>query len=131
MTEHPDVVLVRRGYEAFSTGDMATLSEIIAEDATQYQPGSGPLSGQHQGREAILAFYGRLASESGGTFRVELQHVYTDGDGQVVACHRATAQRAERRLDTGAALVFTIKDRQARDIHGVQEDLDEWDEFWS
>ena len=43
MAEHPDVALIRRGYDAFSTGDVATLSEIIAPDATQYQPGSNVL----------------------------------------------------------------------------------------
>ena len=42
-----------------------------------------------------------------------------------------TAQRGDRRLNTGAALVFTIKDGKAQDLHGVEEDLDDWDEFWS
>jgi hypothetical protein len=62
---------------------------------------------------------------------VELQHLYTDGQGRVVACQRATGQRAHRQLDTGAALVFTIMNGQAHDIHGYQEDIDAWDEFWS
>jgi hypothetical protein len=131
MAEHPDVALVRRGYVAFSSGDVATLSELLAEDARQYQPGSGSMSGEFRGRDAILAFYVRLASETNGTFRVELEHVYTDGEGRVVACSRNTAQRGDRRLNTGAALVFTIKDGKAQDLHGVEEDLDDWDEFWS
>jgi hypothetical protein len=38
MAEHHDVALVRRGYAAFSAGDVATLSELLAEDARQYQP---------------------------------------------------------------------------------------------
>ena len=131
MAEHPDVALVRRGYVAFSSGDVATLSELLAEDARQYQPGSGSMSGEFRGRDAILAYYGRLASETNGTFRVELEHVYTDGEGRVVASSRNTAQRGDRRLNTGAALVFTIKDGKAQDLHGVEEDLDDWDEFWS
>jgi uncharacterized protein len=131
MAEHPDVALVRRGYVAFSSGDVATLSELLAEDARQYQPGSGSMSGEFRGRDAILAYYGRLAKETNGTFRVELEHVYTDGEGRVVACSRNTAQRGDRRLNTGAALVFTIKDGKAQDLHGVEEDLDDWDEFWS
>jgi uncharacterized protein len=131
MAEDPDVALVRRGYQAFSAGDLATLSEIIAEDAGQYQPGASSVAGRHAGRQAILDFYGRLATETDGTFRVELQHVYTDGQGQVVACHRVTAQRGDRTLDTGASLLFTIKDGLAHDIHGYQEDLADWDQFWS
>ena len=68
MGEHPDVALVRRGYQAFATGDVETLSEVIAEDATQYQPGTGAMAGDHKGRQAILEFYGRLAAETDGTF---------------------------------------------------------------
>ena len=93
MAEHPDVALVRRGYAAFSAGDMATLSELLAEDARQYQPGSGSVSGEYRGRDAILAFYARLASETNGTFRVVLEGVYTDGEGRVVASSQTTAQR--------------------------------------
>ena len=131
MAEHPDVALVRRGYAAFSAGDMATLSELLAEDARQYQPGSGAISGEYRGRDAILAFYARLASETNGTFRVVLEGVYTDGEGRVVASSQTTAERGDRRLDTGAALVFTIKDGKAQDVRGFQEDLDVWNDFWS
>jgi len=131
MTEHPDVALVRRGYEAFSTGDIETLSEVIADDATQYQPGTGEMAGERVGLQAILEFYGRLASETNGSFRVELEGLYTDGQGRVVAIHRSTGDREGRHLDTGTSLIFTISDGQARDIHGCQEDIDAWDQFWA
>jgi ketosteroid isomerase-like protein len=130
MSEHPDVALVRRGYEAFSNADMATLSEIIAPDATQYQPGSSELAGEHKGLEAILDFYGRLANSTDGTFRVELEHLYADGQGRVVATHRATAERQGRRMDSRASLIFTVIDSKAFDIHGCLEDIDDWDAFW-
>ena len=131
MSEHPDVALVRRGYEAFSAGDMATLSQIIAADATQFQPGTGAVSGDHKGRDAILEFYGQLAAGTDGTFRVELERLHTDGQGRVVALHRATAQRQGRSLNTSASLIFTISNGMAVDIHGCQEDIDAWDAFWA
>jgi ketosteroid isomerase-like protein len=109
---------------------MAMRSELLAEDARQYQPGSGAISGEYRGRDAILAFYARLASETNGTFRVVLEGVYTDGEGRVVASSQTTAQRGDRRLDTGAALVFTIKDGKAR-MCRVPGDLDVWNDFWS
>jgi len=131
MAEHPDVILVRRGYDAFSTGDVAPLSETIAGHATQYQPGRSALAGDHRGLQAILEFNGRQSSKTNGTFRVELGRLFTEGQGRVVATHRATGERAGRRLDTGASLNFTVIDGTARDIHGCQEDIDAWDEFWA
>jgi hypothetical protein len=39
MAEHPDVALVKRGYEAFNSADVSTLTEIIADDAVQTMVG--------------------------------------------------------------------------------------------
>jgi hypothetical protein len=54
--------LVRRGYAAFSTGDIAALSELFADDAVWHVPGSGSLSGAKHGRDAILMFFGEPTS---------------------------------------------------------------------
>ena len=35
---HPNEDLVRRGYEAFATGDMATLNELFADDKLKLEP---------------------------------------------------------------------------------------------
>ena len=44
MTEHPNVELARRGYEAFAKGDLATLTELLADDVVWHVQGGGPLS---------------------------------------------------------------------------------------
>ncbi len=131
MPEHPDVVLVRRGYQAFSTGDAATLADLIAADATQFQPGASSLSGEFKGLESILGFYGQLAARTNGTFRLELGRIYTDGQGRVLATQRSTAQREGKTLDNWSSLEFTVVDGTVRDIHGFAEDLAAWDEFFS
>ena len=42
---HPNEDLVRRGYEAFATGDMATLNEFFADDVVWHAPGRNELAG--------------------------------------------------------------------------------------
>ena len=44
MTEHPDVELSRRGYDAFAKGDMATLTELIADDVVRILRGDKPVN---------------------------------------------------------------------------------------
>ena len=63
MTEHPNVEYARRGYAAFGSGDLATLSELIADDAVWHAQGVGPLSGDYHGRDQVFGFFGRLAEE--------------------------------------------------------------------
>ena len=50
---------VRRGYEAFNSADMKTLTDIFDENASWHTPGRGPLAGDHQGRDATFAQFGR------------------------------------------------------------------------
>jgi len=38
MTEHPSVELIRRGYAAFAAGDVATMTELIADNVTSPPP---------------------------------------------------------------------------------------------
>jgi uncharacterized protein len=64
-----DVGVVRRGYEAFNTGDMKTLTELFDESASWHTPGRGSLAGDHEGREATFAYFGQLGGETGGTFQ--------------------------------------------------------------
>ena len=86
-------MLVRRGFQAFNTGDVETLSGIFADDAVQVMGGNNLLRGEHKGREAILSMYGRLAEHTGGTFQAGLQMVVAN-DSTAVAIYRGANGRA-------------------------------------
>lgn len=131
MTEHADVTLVREGYEAFSKGDVGTLTRLIAEDAVQHVGGEHPLAGDYKGREQILAHYGQLAEQSGGSFRVELQQLFTDGHGHVMAVHRVSAERGGQSLAQAGGLFFTVRDGEAVDIVQCDDDQEAINRFWS
>jgi ketosteroid isomerase-like protein len=50
--ENPEIV--RRGYAAFTSGDIETLTALFDKSASWHTPGRGPLAGDHVGREAVL-----------------------------------------------------------------------------
>lgn len=131
MAEHPHAALVRKGYSAFSRGDMKTLSEIIAKDATHHVPGHHSLAGDYKGIDAILGYYQQLAAETGGTLRVELQHLFADGRGHVMSVQHATAERAGKSLDAMGGIMFMVVGDKVTDLDECAEDLDVIDDFWS
>src|SRR5205807_3469170 len=90
MTADQNVAIMRRAYDAFNTGDMNTLTELMDETAW-HLPGRSDMAGDYQGRGATLAYFGQLAEKTGGTFRAELQHMAADGDNRVVGIQRSTA----------------------------------------
>jgi hypothetical protein len=122
---------VRRGYAAFNSGDMKTLTEIFDESASWHTPGRSPLAGDRNGRDATFAQFGRYSGGTGGTFRAVLKSVGMSDDGRVVAIHHNTAKRDGKQLDVDCCLVFEFKDGRVIDGREYFFDLYAWEKFWS
>lgn len=131
MAEHPHVAVVRKGYDAFSRGDMKTLSALLAGDCTHHVPGSHSLAGDYKGRDAVLGYYRQLASETDGSFRVELEHLFADGRGHVMSVHRVTAGRPGKSLDAMGGIVFRVVGEKITDLDECVQDMDVANEFWA
>ncbi|MEU0071652.1 nuclear transport factor 2 family protein [Streptomyces sp. NPDC006332] len=132
MAEHPHAALVRKGYEAFTRGDMDTLRGLMTADCTHHVPGSHPLSGDFKGLDATIDMYGRLYEETGGTLRVEVESVLVDGRGHAVAVHRFSGERPDkRRIDEKGCIVFRIVGDKISDLDECVEDIDRANEFWA
>lgn len=131
MAEHPHAALIRRGYEAFSAGDMDTLASLMTSDVTHHVPGTHPLSGDHKGIKAVLDYYGQLATQTNGTLRVELQNLLVDGRGHVVSVTRISAEREGRKLDQTDSIVFRIVGDKVTDLDECVEDIDATNEFFA
>src|SRR5205823_14485165 len=109
MEPHQNVAIMQRAYEAFNTGDMNTLTELM-DETVWHLPGRSSMAGDYQGRGACLAYFGQLAQETGGSFRAELQHMAADGGNLVVGIQRSTADRNGKHLDVANCIVFELKD---------------------
>src|SRR5436190_14912958 len=106
---HPNEDLVRRGYAAFGSGDMATLDQLFADDIIWHVPGRSPLSGDYTGKEAVFGLFGRLAQETGGNFRIELHDVLAN-DEHAVALTTTTGERDGKSLNQNGVQVFHVRD---------------------
>jgi len=126
---HPDEELVRRGYDAFSRGDMETLREVFHPQLVWHSPGRNQLAGDHRGVEAVLGFFGRTMELTGGTFRVEVHDVVAS-DEHVVGLNSVAAQRDGKTLNGRNALVFHVRDGRATEVWQFWEDQYAADEFF-
>jgi len=128
---HPNEDLVRKGYEAFSQGDLETLGEVLSADVVHSVPGDSLISGEYKGQDEVFGLYGKLFELSGGTMQVELQDVRAEGDDTVVARHRGTATRGDKTLDEMGTIVFTIEDGKAVRLDESFDNQAAEDAFWS
>ena len=130
MTEHPNAALLRKGHEAFSTGDRKTLSEIIAEDALWHVAGKSPISGDYRGREAVFGMFDKLAELSGGTIKIE-DHDFLGTDQHAVALCKIIATRGGKTLDANYCEVVHFREGQVVEDWVLAYDQYAFDEFWS
>ena len=126
-----NVETIRRGYQAFNTGDMKTLTEIFHENASWHTPGRSSIAGDRKGRDEVFAHVGRYGGETAGTFKATLQHLLRSDDGRVVGIHHNSAKRNGKQLDVYCCIVFEFKDGRIIDGREHFYDLYAWDEFWS
>ena len=133
MSEHPNAALHRKGHEAFSKGDMATLTKLIAEDTVWHAAGKGPLAGERRGRDTVFEMFAQIGKLSGGTFELH-DHDFLASDhshGHTVALFRVTAARAGKTLDAKVCEVVHWKNGQIVEDWTFVYDQYAFDEFFS
>jgi ketosteroid isomerase-like protein len=131
MADSPNEAVVRRGYEAFNAADAATLSQLLADDVVQVNPGSNWSSGERKGRDKVLSMYAEYGARTNGNFAAELESVKAKGDDQVVARHRVKGERAGRTIDVGEEIVFTVENGQITRLDVTADDPAAEDAFWA
>src|SRR6476619_7233571 len=131
MTADENATTLRRAYAAFNTGDMNTLIETFDESAVWHLPGGSAMASDYEGRDATLAYFGRLAQETDGTFRAELISALPDDEDRVVGIQRSVADRNGKHMDVGTCIVFQFKHGRFFDGRELFHDLYAWDEFWA
>jgi len=125
------MTLVRRGYQAFNTGDFDTLRTILSHDVVQHVPGSSQLAGAYKGIDAVLGYYGKLADLTDGQFRADLIDVMGDGQGHVTSVHQVTATRDGVTRVSRGTIVFTFLGERATDLVELHADLPGDDAFFA
>ncbi len=130
MADHPNAELLKKGYAAFASGDMAVLTELFADDVTWHVSGNSPISGTHRGREAVFAVFARTGQLSGGTFKIDVHDVVAN-DVHAVALTRATASRQGRQYDAMDTDVYHMSGGKVTEFWSFAEDTKKADEFWA
>jgi ketosteroid isomerase-like protein len=126
-----NIAALRRGYEAFQTGNLDVLrDELFDADIVWHSPGRNPLSGDFKGADAVIASFVRQAEETAGTFKVEV-HDILGSDDHAVALATASAQRNGKSISEPYAHVCHFRDGKMTEAWILNYDLYKVDELYS
>ena len=129
MSDHPNAALVRKGFEAFASGDMATMDALFTDDVTWHAAGRTMLSGDFKGKEAVFGNFGRFGQEV-ESFNQDLHAVLAD-DNHAVALVDTTVTRGGETANMHQIFVFHIGGGRVTEAWVTSHDLYAADEFWS
>ena len=127
---HPNVEVVKVGYEAFAKGDAAGIRAVYADSVVWHSESVGKLSGTYRGIDEVMSLLARVGEETNGTYRAEILSILGDED-QVVVLHMVTAQRGGGTLDTRQVNVYHLTDGKVDEGWLAVEDGVSMDAFWS
>jgi uncharacterized protein len=106
-----DPEIVRRLYAARAAGNLDDVGELLADDVTWHEPGQFHYSGDHCGRDAVLALLRRLAAATRGTFTLAPGEVLTTREYAVTIVHWS-AERDGKRAEGDEVAVYRLRDGQ-------------------
>jgi ketosteroid isomerase-like protein len=95
---HPNEDLIRRGYDAFSRGDMDTLRELFHPDIVWHAPGRSQLAATTRASTPSSACSPSMEL-TGGNLQVEIHDVVAN-DEHAIGLHTAHAEREGRTCRT-------------------------------
>jgi ketosteroid isomerase-like protein len=105
--------LVQGAYEAFGRGDMAAFAEVMADDIEWVDPGDpddDPNAGTFKGKEAVLGWFGGLASTLDYTTFEPREFIAQNDKVVSLVYSEATVRDTGRAFVNPEAHVWTIRD---------------------
>lgn len=107
--EHPNVLLVRRLYEAMAAADLVTIFEIFDANVEITQTPELPWGGEFHGHDGLGEFFGKLVSHISS--KVTLEVVFAAGEKVVQVGRTAgTVNASGSAFDIPEVHILTIRD---------------------
>jgi hypothetical protein len=122
-TGHPNSAIYRRTADLFRAGDFAALEPLLDDDVVWHIPGSGPRSGDRQGREAVIDW---LSSLKGTGFYLA-EHDVFGNDDHVCALSVMGTHRPGVDVETRVVSIFHYRDGRQTERWFFPEDTDIWE----
>lgn len=112
MNEQQNVEVVKRGYEAFGSGDIPALLDLFAEDIKWRSPHveGAPYTGSYDGREEVGSFFSSLNEiEEFSNFEPR-EFIAQDDKVVVLGTMTATVKDTGREYSSDWVHIFTMRD---------------------
>ena len=112
VSEKENKELIKKGYAAFSSGDVETVMDLFDDDIEWVQPGKSLISGTYCGKAEVMELFGELAEKR---LTVKVNGIVAEGDTVVALTEVSVGGETGQNAD-----VFTVRDGKTvrAQVHG-------------
>lgn len=114
MPDHPNVDLVKAWFEALGRGDVKEAGDLMSTDAVWHVSGRGRFAGDYEGRDAVVAYLERFASEV-DAITDDLHAVLAD-DEHAVVLNSTTITKGGEAVTKDDIFVFHVSGGQITEV---------------
>jgi uncharacterized protein len=119
--EHPNVTVVREGFEAFQRGDMEWMDQHLADDVVWHVGGGSRWAGAYEGKAQVLGFFARQAQAMAGPPSLQIHDVLGNDEHVVVLGTASAAAGDGTGVQWKFTQVFHVRDGKATEVWGMAE----------
>jgi ketosteroid isomerase-like protein len=118
MSQNSDAL--KRGYDAFNSGDVEGVSAIFADDITWEGPNSEgvPMSGKNEGKDAVLQALGWIG-EQFERFNVSPDELVEEGETIVVLSHLDGKTKSGNEIKLPGVEIWRMSDGKAKRVQSL------------
>ena len=132
--KHPNAELIERYHAAqadfYGGGEIEPLVELLSEDVAWHVPGHTPISGDYEGRDAVLRYFTGRREHAGGRFRIRVRDVLAS-DSHAAALADGSVRRAGRTLEWDTIGLYRIEDGLIAECWLVPRNPDAFEAAWA
>ena len=118
MTEHVNAARVREALEAYAKRDLDAVGDQLAKNIVWHVAGDHALSGDYEGRDAVLDYFRQVQQLTGDSLELEVDEIVANDRFAAVFLH-AKGKRQERELEVKMAEAIRF------------DDDGRWAEYWA
>ena len=125
-----NINIVKKYFEALSSGKFDELGQLLADDIIWHQPGQGQFSKTYHGKDELFSLFGRFMEVSLGTFQIdEVRAIMSNGD-LVSAIIHFRASRDNKEISMEGVDLMRISNGKIQEVWLFSEDQEAEDNFW-
>jgi ketosteroid isomerase-like protein len=128
--EHPNAQLMRKAGELLNAGDFPGFLDLHTDDVVMHVPGSGPLAGDHRGRDGIAAVFQKEMSLLDAPPQFE-RHDDLGSDDHAVSLVIQRLRRGGRTLEGRQTVIAHVREGKFSEVWFQPDDQAAFDELFA